>query len=93
MPQKVTVKPDYNNTRFDRWFKSNIIDLPQSLIEKILRLNKVKVNRKKVKSAYRVQTGDIIEIYDISKFKVSDRPRYQNTNPHVEKLMFMMTTF
>jgi 23S rRNA pseudouridine955/2504/2580 synthase len=81
MPQKVTVKPDYNNTRFDRWFKSNIIDLPQSLIEKILRLNKVKVNRKKVKSAYRVQTGDIIEIYDISKFKVSDRPKISKYKP------------
>ena len=37
MPQKVTVKKDYHNSRFDRWFKANIINLPQSLIEKILR--------------------------------------------------------
>ena len=35
MPQKVTVKKDYHNSRFDRWFKANIIDLPQSLIQKI----------------------------------------------------------
>tara|TARA_B100000767_G_scaffold274354_1_gene307061 strand:+ start:1512 stop:2420 length:909 start_codon:yes stop_codon:yes gene_type:complete len=81
MPQKVTVKQDYHNTRFDRWFKSNVINLPQSLIEKILRLNKIKVNRKKVKSAYRVQTGDIIEIYDISKFKVNDRPKIIKYKP------------
>ena len=81
MPQKVTVKQDYHNTRFDRWFKSNVINLPQSLIEKILRLNKVKVNRKKVKSAYRVQTGDIIEIYDISKFKVNDRAKISKYKP------------
>ena len=65
MPQKVTVKQDYHNSRFDRCFKANIIDLPQSLVEKILRLNKIKINRKKIKSSYRVQTGDIIEIYDI----------------------------
>ena len=40
MSQKVTVKKDYHNSRFDRWFKANIINLPQSLIEKIIRLNK-----------------------------------------------------
>ena len=81
MAQKVTVKKDYHNSRLDRWFKANIIDLPQSLIEKILRLNKVKVNRKKIKSSYRVQIGDIIEIYDISKFKVSDRPKIIKYTP------------
>jgi len=81
MPQKVKVKEDYHNTRFDRWFKANVIDLPQSLIEKILRLNKIKINRKKVKSSYRVQSGDIIEIYDISKFKVSSRPKIIKYKP------------
>ena len=81
MPQKVLVKKDYHNSRFDRWFKANIIDLPQSLIEKIIRLNKVKINRKKIKSSYRVQTGDIIEIYDISKFKVNDRPKIIKYKP------------
>ena len=75
MPQKVKVKQDYHNSRFDRWFKTNVVDLPQSLIQKILRLNKIKVNRKKVKTSYRVQSGDLVEIYDISKFKISDRPK------------------
>jgi 23S rRNA pseudouridine955/2504/2580 synthase len=81
MPQKVTVKDDYHNSRFDKWFKANIIDLPQSLVEKILRLNKIKINRKKIKSSYRVQTGDIIEIYDISKFKLSNRPKVIKYKP------------
>ena len=81
MPEKVTVKQDYHNSRFDRWFKVNIIDLPQSLIQKILRLNKVKINRKKVKSSYRVQSGDIVEIYDISRFKISDRPKIIKYKP------------
>ena len=81
MPQKVTVNHDYHNCRFDRWFKANVISLPQSLIEKIIRLNKVKINRKKIKSSYRVQTGDIIEIYDISKFKVSDRLKISKYKP------------
>ena len=81
MPQKVIIRQDYHNSRFDRWFKANVINLPQSLIEKIIRLNKVKVNRKKVKSSHHVQSGDIVEIYDISKFKVSDRPKILKYKP------------
>ena len=74
MPQTLKVEKDYHNSRFDRWFKANVINLPQSLIEKIIRKNKIKVNRKKPKTSYRMQLGDIVEVYDISKFKKKDRP-------------------
>ncbi len=69
MPKFYTVDDDYNDSRLDKWFKNKIINLPHSLLEKILRQNKVKVNKKKTKSSYRLQTGDLIEIYDISKLK------------------------
>ena len=81
MPQTYTVTNDYHNSRFDRWFKAKIIDLPQSLIEKIIRLNKIKINRKKAKSSYRVQEGDIVEVFDISKFKITDRPKILKYKP------------
>jgi len=81
MPETYTVKNDYHNTRFDRWFKSEVKNLPQSLIEKILRLNKVKINRKKIKTSYRVQSGDIIEVYDISKFKENDKSKLVKYKP------------
>ena len=81
MPQIYTVAKDYHNSRFDRWFKAKIISLPQSLIERIIRLNKVKINRKKTKSSYRVQEGDLIEVFDISKFKASDRPKILKYKP------------
>ena len=81
MPQTYTVTNDYHNSRFDRWFKAKIIDLPQSLIEKIIRLNKIKINRKKTKSSYRVQEGDIVEVFDISKFKITDRPKILKYKP------------
>ena len=58
MPKSYTVVDDYHESRLDRWFKQNIINLPHSLIEKIIRQNKIKVNNKKTKSSYRVQTGD-----------------------------------
>ena len=69
MPKSYTVEDDYNDSRLDKWFKNKVIDLPHSLLEKILRQNKVKVNKKKTKCSYRLQTGDLIEIYDISKLK------------------------
>jgi 23S rRNA pseudouridine955/2504/2580 synthase len=81
MPQTLKVEKNYHNSRFDRWFKANVINLPQSLIEKILRKNKIKVNRKKPKTSYRMQLGDIVEVYDISKFKIKDRPRSLKYTP------------
>ena len=53
--------------------KIKIINLPHSLIEKIIRQNKIKVNKKKTKSSYRLQIDDVIEIYDISKFKPTEK--------------------
>ena len=41
------VDENYQNSRFDKWFRNKVIDIPHSLIEKIIRLNKVKVNNKK----------------------------------------------
>ena len=73
MPRSYIVDDDYNDSRLDKWFKNKVINLPHSLLEKILRQNKIKVNKKKTKSSYRLQTGDLIEIYDISKFKPIDK--------------------
>ena len=72
MPKSYTVEDDYRDSRLDKWFKNEIINLPHSLLEKILRQNKVKVN-KKTKSSYRLQVGDLIEIYNISNLKPVDK--------------------
>ena len=50
MPDKFIVNKDYNNSRFDRWFKEVIVNIPNSLIQKLLRKNKIKVNNKKLKA-------------------------------------------
>ena len=73
MPKSYNVEDEYNESRLDKWFKNKVINLPHSLIERIIRQNKIKVNKKKTKSSYRLQTGDLIEIYDISKFKPVDK--------------------
>ena len=89
MAKKYTVDKDFHNTRFDKWFKSTVINLPQSLIEKILRKNKVKINRKKPKTSYRMQIGDIVEIYDVSKCKKTERTKSIKYTPsHKEKKQY-----
>jgi len=73
MPKTFIVDDEYHETRIDKWFKQKIINLPHSLIERILRQNKIKINKKKVKSSYRLKSGDLIEIYEISKFKAKEK--------------------
>ena len=75
MPKSYTVVNDYHDSRLDKWFKQNVINLPHSLIEKIIRQNKIKVNKKKTRSSYRVQSGDLIEVYDILKFKPIEKEK------------------
>ncbi len=52
--------------RIDKWIKTNLIKIPQSLIEKDLRNGKIKVNKKKIKSSYKLKKLDQIYLYNIS---------------------------
>ena len=66
MKKIYTIKIDYVETRLDRWFRKNISQVPQSLIEKNLRKGKIKVNYKKVKSSYKLQKNDQVILYNIA---------------------------
>ena len=52
--------------RLDRWLRNKIGKIPQSLIEKYLRSGKIKVNKKKVKSSFKVKTNDKIDIFNLN---------------------------
>ena len=69
MPDKFKISNDLNNIRFDRWFKENILNVPNSLFQKLLRKNIIKVNKKRAKSSLRLKKGDEVVIYNISKYK------------------------
>jgi 23S rRNA pseudouridine955/2504/2580 synthase len=57
------IKEDFENIRFDKWFKKKVMALPQSLIERMLRKGKILVNGKKVKSSYKIQMNDEIKVF------------------------------
>ena len=81
MISKFVVKRDYHNARLDRWFKHNVSDLPQSFLEKLIRKNKIKVNKKKTKTKYRVQLNDIIEVFNFDKIKHKNKTEIKKYRP------------
>ena len=53
-----------NDMRFDRWLRSKLGKIPQSLIEKNLRSGKIKINKKKVKSSFKIKTNDKVDLFN-----------------------------
>ena len=70
MKKIFSVKNDFVNARLDRWFRRNVCEVPQSLIEKSIRKGKIKVNNKKKKSSYKLQQNDQIFVYNFN-FKIN----------------------
>ncbi|MDA9643407.1 RNA pseudouridine synthase [Candidatus Pelagibacter sp.] len=64
MKKTYNVVSTLNNMRIDRWFRNNLGNIPQGLIEKSLRSGKIKLNKKKIKSSQKVKTGDVIDIFN-----------------------------
>jgi len=86
MPKSYIVDNDYHEARLDKWFKQKVINLPHSLIERIIRQNKIKLNKKRAKSSHRLQTGDLIEVFDISKFKANNNDKKIKYIPQKKEL-------
>ena len=66
MIKSYVVESTYNDMRLDRWLRNKLGKIPQGLIEKNLRLGKIKINKKKVKSSFKVRTNDKIDIFNLN---------------------------
>ena len=65
MKKSYIVDSTCNDMRLDRWLRLKIGKIPQGLVEKYLRTGKIKLNKKKVKSSFKVKTEDEINIFNI----------------------------
>ena len=81
MLKKFIVNKNYHDSRFDRWFKQNVSNVPQSLIEKFIRKKKVKINNKRVKTSYRVQLNDVVELYGVGELKPNNKSKKEKYKP------------
>jgi len=74
MPEVIKIDNSSIGLRIDKWIKINLTKIPQSLIEKDLRNGKIKVNKKKVKSSYKLNKQDNVYLYNIS-YKPLSQPK------------------
>jgi len=90
MKKSYTVDYSYEGIRIDKWIRNNLGNVPQGLIEKKLRIGKIKLNKKKIKSSTKLQDKDVITVYDVEfkdkliqkniKFKPSEEIIKENEN-------------
>ena len=66
MIKSYVVESTCNDMRLDRWLRNKLGKIPQGLIEKNLRLGKIKINKKKVKSSFKLRTNDKIDIFNFN---------------------------
>ena len=75
------------NMRIDRWIRNNIGKIPQSLVEKNLRIGKIKLNKKKVKSSAKLKLNDKINFFNfIFDVKIIQKKnKYKATNQVIKE--------
>ena len=76
MLKVIKIDKSSSGLRIDKWIKINLSKIPQSLIEKDLRKGKVKVNKKKIKSSYKLNLLDKIYLYNVN-YKILTKPNKQ----------------
>ena len=67
-----TIRENDCGQRLDRFLAKAVPLLPQSLLQKYLRLKRIKVNRKRSEGSYRLALGDLVELYINDEFFVQD---------------------
>ena len=83
MKKTYIVDSTCNNMRIDRWIRHELGKIPQSLIEKNLRAGKIKINKKKIKSSYKIAINDQINLYNIN-FKATIFQKKKKFEPSKE---------
>ena len=66
MKKSFIIDSTCNNMRVDRWLRNKLGKIPQSLIEKSLRSGKIKINKKKIKSSFKLKENDKIDLFNFS---------------------------
>ena len=83
MKKSYIVDSSYEGTRIDKWIRNFLGKVPQGLIEKSLRIGKIKLNNKKIKSSTKLNFKDVINVYDI-KFEENSPINKYKFNPSNE---------
>jgi 23S rRNA pseudouridine955/2504/2580 synthase len=75
--KEITVKKNDAGQRLDRFVGKAVPLLPESLLQKYIRLKRIKLNGKGAKRDTRLAEGDTLQLYIIDEF--FERPREENS--------------
>ena len=86
MNRSYKIKPIHATMRLDRWIKNNIGKYPQSLLQKSIRKGKIKLNKKKTNSSYKLKIGDEVSFYNFNyEFKKIKNIKYIPSKKNLDK--------
>lgn len=75
--KEIIVKKNDAGQRFDRFVGKSVPLLPDSLLQKYIRLKRIKINGKGAKRDTRLQEGDVLQLYINDEF--FEKPREENS--------------
>jgi len=75
--KEITVKQNDSGQRLDRFVGKAVPLLPEALLQKYIRLKRIKVNGKGAKRDTRLQLGDVLQLYINDEF--FEKPREENS--------------
>ena len=86
MNRSYKIKPIHAAMRLDRWIKNNIGKYPQSLLEKSIRKGKIKLNKKKTNSSYKLKIGDEVSFYNFNyEYKKTKTIKYTPSKKNLDE--------
>src|SRR5690554_5502657 len=88
--QWLTIEPSQSGQRIDNFLISLLKGVPKSRIYRLIRKGELRVNRKRVKAVYRLQSGDMLRIppLRIAERDTLPRPSAALTNLLQEGLLY-----
>ena len=87
MNKSFVVESTFVDMRLDRFLRNKLGNLPQSLIEKNLRNGKIKLNKKKVKSSFKLKLNDRIAVFNLNfQYKITnDKVKFTPSNTTIKE--------
>ncbi len=70
----IEINDDIEGQRIDNFLRNKLKNIPKSMIYRILRKGEVRVNKKRVKPEYKLQTGDLIRVPPVTLPQVAAAP-------------------
>ena len=71
--QFVDIDDDMAGQRIDNFLRNQLKEIPKSMVYRILRKGEVRVNKKRIKAEYKLQSGDIVRIPPVAISEKDDK--------------------